>query len=370
MLTAGVLRDITIEEKRVSIVPDGVKKLISAGLDVIVERGAGEGSFFNDREYEEAGARIIDSREELLSASDLVLTVQRPSINDAGKMKPGAVAVGVMMPERYKEDYIALSKHGIRAFALEKIPRISRAQGMDVLSSQSSSAGYYAAIIAAGESPRFMPMLTTAGGTVRPSRVLVIGAGVAGLMAIATARRLGASVTGYDVRKTAGSDVKSLGARFLDLDIDASSESGYARELTVEEKARQEKMLEEEIVSSDVIITTASVPGKPAPVILGKSTVGRMKPGTVIVDLAADSGGNCELTRPGYSIQIDGVKIVGHLNFPSGVPINSSEMFSRNLVEFLMLLTSEGRIMKDSSDEIIRETLLPGAEERIEEAVA
>ena len=358
VLTIGVLRDININEKRVSIVPEGARSLAGSGVNVLIESGAGEGAFFNDSEYEEVGARIISSRHELLELSNIIVTVQRPSISDISAMKTGAIVVGIIMPEKYPKILKSLMENGITAFSLERIPRISRAQVMDVLTSQSSVAGYSATILAAEQSPRFMPMLSTAAGTIRPSRVLVVGAGVSGLMAIATARRLGASVTGYDVRRTAGEDVKSLGARFLDLSIEATGSGGYARELTAEEKQAQSQALENEICSSDIIITTASVPGKKAPRIISRPTVEKMKPGSVIVDLAADSGGNCEVTEPGKSVTIKGVKILGFIDWPSRIPVNASEMFSRNAVEFLRLLVHGGEPLKDFGDEILKATRL------------
>lgn len=366
MLTVGILRDLTIYEKRVSIVPEDIGKLISSGFDALVESGAGEGAHFKDSDYVKAGASIIADRIELMKQSNIVLTVQRPRIMDVKEMKPGTIVVGLILPDKYPEIALEFLKRGISAFSLEKLPRISRAQVMDVLTSQSSAAGYSAVLEAACQSPRFMPMLTTAAGTYRPSRVLVIGAGVSGLMAIATAKRLGASVTGYDVRKAAGEEVKSLGARFLDMSIEASSSGGYARELTEEEKSRQIQVLEAEITSSDIIITTAAVPGKRAPMIISRTAVEKMKPGSVIVDLAADSGGNCELTKPGFSIVRGDVEIIGYLDFPSRISINSSEMFSRNLIEFLKVLVRDGKIAEKFDDEILRATILPDEKHRIE----
>lgn len=365
-IAVGVLSDFAANEKRVAIVPEGVKALHASGLEVLVESGAGRGAYFQDQEYGKAGATIIPGRKELLTRANIVLSVQRPTIDDTVSMKPGTIVIGLILPDRYPEVSNALLEQKITAFSLERIPRISRAQAMDVLTSQSSCAGYSAALAAACETPRFMPMLSTAAGTVRPSKVLVIGAGVAGLMAIATARRLGASVTGYDVRKTAGEDVKSLGARFLDLSIEASTSGGYARELTQEEKRIQSDALEKEICSSDVVITTASVPGKKAPMIIGRHTIVKMRRGSVIVDLAADSGGNCELTKPGFSTIVEGVKILGFVDFPSRVPVNSSEMFSRNAIEFLKLLVRDGKLVSSYGDEILKATMLTQAKEAVE----
>lgn len=352
-LNVGVLKDSQPFERRVSIVPDSIQKLRSLGLLVQVEHSAGSESFFSDEDYVSKGASISESREVLLKTSDIVTSVQSPGADDIRIMKRGAVLVGVLQAFRNPEIALSIEQAGVIGFALEMIPRITRAQSMDILSSQASAAGYAAAVLGAINTPRMFPMLTTAAGTIKPARVLVIGAGVAGLMSIATARRLGGSVTAYDVRISAGEDVRSLGARFLEPSIDASAKGGYARELTNEEKIAQAKLLELALTESDVIITTASVPGKKAPVTIGKESVAGMQPGTVIVDLAADTGGNCELTKAGETVVHNGVTIVGELNLPSHVPVNSSQMFSRNLTSFLQLLIPDGKLVKSFEDEIL-----------------
>lgn len=357
-VTLGILKDSQSNERRVSIVPDTLPKLMDLGLEVIVESGAGQSSYFPDRMYVEQGAAIIGKREELLEKSDLITSVHSPSVQDLSMMRQGSVVVGMLQPEKNAKLIEAARNARINMFALERIPRITRAQSMDVLSSQASVAGYRAVILGAAISPMLMPMLTTAAGTVQPARVLVIGAGVAGLMAIATARRLGATVTAYDVRRAAGEDVRSLGARFLEPDIDASSHGGYARELTPEEEKMQKQLLEDAIVDSDVIVTTASVPGRTAPRIISRETVERMAPGTSIIDLAADSGGNCELTKPGNVEEYNGVKISGPLNLASEVPINASRMYSRNIASFIGLVVSERKIVKSFDDEILAACLV------------
>lgn len=356
----GVPKEFEYNEKRVSVIPDVVPRLINLGMNVLVESGSGEGAHFTDENYRDSGALVTENRQELFQKADIVAAVQCPPLEDISEMKPGSIFTGLLFPEKNTDIMEYASGHGLRAFALEKIPRTTRAQAMDVLSSQSTASGYTGAIIAAGNSPRMMPMLTTAAGTVKPSRVLVLGAGVAGLMAIATTRRLGAVVTAYDVRKAAGEEVKSLGAKFLDLGIEASSQGGYARELTDEEKRMQQEKLVGAMKDSDIIITTASVPGRKAPVLISEDTVKRLRPGTVIVDLSSDSGGNCEVTRPGTTIVVNGVKIIGVSNPPSHVAVNSSEMFSRNVLSFLQLLVEKGEIVKSFDDVILKECIVSG----------
>ena len=357
-VTLGVPKENVQYERRVSVVPEIIPRLKLMGLNVIVEPGAGESAYFPDSLYAEEGAVIAENREEVFRSADIIVSVQRPSAKDVKNMKNGGILIGILLPERNPDVISAVFQTGVVAFTLERIPRITRAQSMDVLSSQSSVAGYRAALLGAVNSPKLMPMLTTAAGTVKPARVLVIGAGVAGLMAIATARRMGSSVTAYDVRRTAGEDVRSLGAKFLELNIDASGIGGYARELTSEEKEQQQEMLENALLNSEVIITTASVPGRRAPLIITKEQIGRMSPGTVIVDLAADSGGNCELTKLGTTEEYKGVKVIGAANLPAEIPINSSQMFSRNLQAFLELIMKEGAISRTFDDEILAACLL------------
>lgn len=349
----GVPKEYVEGESRVSIVPETVPKLNSMGMTVLVESGAGDGSYFTDEMYRASGATVSESRDDILGSSDIIAFVQYPSGDDVPKMRDGSIITGLLVPEKNEELVGLMNRRSITGFTLERMPRTTRAQSMDVLTSQSSVAGYVGAVIAAANSPRLMPMLTTAAGTVKPSRVLVLGAGVAGLMTIATLRRLGAVVTAYDVRKPAKEDVKSLGAKFLDIDIEASSAGGYARELTDEEKGRQQEILVQAMAGSDVVITTASVPGKQAPMLVTKDAVERMSPGSVIVDLSADSGGNCGLTVRGETVLHKGVKIIGVANPASRMPVDSSGMFSRNMAAFLQLILKDGEIDRAFSDELL-----------------
>ncbi|MFN3786520.1 MAG: NAD(P) transhydrogenase subunit alpha, partial [Thiothrix sp.] len=305
-----------------------------------------------------AGAQIVASAAELYQQADIVLKVQAPTEAEIAQMQEGCVLIGMLQPYQYPERVAALKAKKITAYAMELVPRISRAQAMDVLSSQAAIAGYKAAIMGADLSPRFFPMLTTAAGTIRPAKVMVIGAGVAGLQAIATARRLGAVVEGYDVRSATKEQVQSLGAKFIELSITAEGEGGYARELTTEEKAQQQAELAKYIAAADVLITTAAVPGRPSPKIIPESTVAGMKSGAVIIDLAAEGGGNCTLTQPGQTIVHNGVTIHAPLNVPSQVPVHASEMYAKNLLNFLTLMLKDGQYAPDFSDEIIAGALL------------
>ncbi len=356
----AVPKELPDGERRVAVVPEAVQKLKNFGLNVLVEKNAGVGSFFPDDMYTEAGAAIVDSRKDLFSSADIVGTVQCPGVEDFDVMKERSIVIG-LVPAAKKEVLVKKAdSRGITLFSLDRLPRTTRAQSMDVLTSQSSVSGYVGAVIAASSSPRLMPMLTTAAGTVKPSRVLVLGAGVAGLMTISTLRRLGAVVTAYDVRKAAEDEVKSLGAKFLNLGIEASSEGGYARELTSDEKEKQQSMLVDAMAGSEVIVTTASVPGRRAPVLVSKEALGHMHPGTVIVDLSADSGGNCELTVAGETVDYNGIRIIGVSNPPSRMPVNSSEMFSRNLSAFLELIVRDGKLDYSFQDELLKECIASG----------
>lgn len=358
-IRVGVLKEGADFENRVSLVPDHLARATGMGFGVTIEKGAGDRSLFSDAEYQKNGALIADSRESVLHDSDIVLTLQRPTRDDIGRMREGTVLVGTLLPGMFPELVHDLAAAGITAFSLELMPRITRAQTMDILSSQSAVSGYRAAILGALNSPRIMPMLTTAAGTIRPSTVFVIGAGVAGLMAVSTSKRLGASVSAFDVRKTAGEEVRSLGARFIETSFDAVGEGGYARSLTDEEKAEQDDLLEKAVSGADIVITAASVPGKKAPKIVTRKMVEGMKPGSVVIDLSSESGGNCELTEPRRTIEVGRVKIVGPPNLPSEVPFTSSKMYSRNVLSFLELLKDEGgKLQGDFSDEILHECLV------------
>ncbi|HEY6238600.1 MAG TPA: NAD(P) transhydrogenase subunit alpha, partial [Thermoplasmata archaeon] len=293
-----------------------------------------------------------------------VLKVQPPTLAEVDRWSDGTVVVGFMNAARNLDVVARMRDRKVSAFALELVPRITRAQSMDALSSQATAGGYMAAIVGAEHCPKFLPMLTTAAGTIRPATVLILGAGVAGLMAIATAKRLGAIVEAYDVRRAAGEQVRSLGAKFLALEINAEGEGGYARELTPEEKAKEQEMVSGAVARADVVITTANIPGRKAPRLISKETVARMKPGAVIVDLAAESGGNCELTRPGETVVSDGVTVLGPTNLPAQVPFHSSQMYAKNLQSFLgLLIDPSGQRVTDFSDEILAASLLVHAGE-------
>ncbi len=348
----AVPKERTAGERRVALVPETVARLCKQGCEVLVESGAGDGSFFSDSAYVQAGARIVDC--EALYQAEVVFKVQPPLPDEVGYYRRGQVLIGFLNVHRNAAVIDGLRAAGVTSFAIERIPRISRAQAMDALSSQATVAGYRAVLMAADLSPCFFPMLTTAAGTIRPARALVLGAGVAGLQAIATARRLGAVVEAYDVRRAAREQVESLGAKFLQVEMDAEAEGGYARELTAEEKEREQVLLRKSIGQSDVVITTAQIPGRPAPRLIAEAVVRDMKPGSVIVDLAAESGGNCELTRPGERVDVGGVTVYGPLNVPSQLSVHASVMYAKNLHNFLTLLRNEdGDLRIDWDDEIL-----------------
>lgn len=346
-------------EQRVSIIPETASRLKKKGVTVLIEKGAGVAAYYEDSEYINAGAQLSESREAGLSSADIVTAVQPLPPVDVEKLKPGCIVIGFQNPSRNREGILSMKKRSVTSFAMELLPRITRAQSMDALSSQATVGGYKAVLIAADNCPRLFPMLTTAAGTIRPANVLILGAGVAGLTAIATARRLGAVVSAYDVRRAAGEQVRSLGAKFLELQIDAEAAGGYARELTPEEKQKEQAMVNDAVAQADAIITTANVPGKRAPLLVRKEMVERMKPGSVIVDLAAESGGNCEVTEAGKKIVYHGVTVIGPLNLPGQVPYHSSQMYSRNLFSFLELLISkEGTITGTFDDEVLKSSML------------
>lgn len=355
-VTIGVLEESREDETRVALTPEVAAKLAAQGVRVVVQRGAGTASRIPDEAWEEA--EVLDDAAAVLAACDVLATVQPPPLETVRQLGEGAVLAGLLQPHQHPDIVKALRDGKITAFAMELIPRISRAQGMDVLSSQASVAGYKAVLIAAGAADKFFPMLTTAAGTIRPAGVLVIGAGVAGLQAIATAKRLGAVVQGYDVRAATREQVESLGAKFVDTGVSAEGEGGYARELTDEEKEKQQEVLEQHIERADVVITTAAVPGRQAPRIISADTVSRMKPGAVIVDLAAESGGNCELTRPGETVESKGVQIIGPVNVPATVPRHASEMYARNVLNFLSPALADGELSIDWEDEVFAGAVL------------
>ena len=340
-------------ERRVALVPDAVGRLVSIGLELAIEEGAGEGAHHSDSAYEEAGATVSQG---VGFSGDVVAKVGTPTPDEIGRLRPGAVLIGFLQPLTSAETTRALADAGVTAFAMEAVPRITRAQSMDALSSQATVAGYRAALIAAQELGRFFPMLTTAAGTVRPASVLVLGAGVAGLQAIATARRLGAVVQAFDVRAAVAEQIQSLGARFLELDLgleDAEAAGGYARPLTDEEQQRQRELLADEIARMDAVIATAAVPGRRAPLLIIEDGVRRMKPGSVIVDLAAETGGNCELTQPGQTVTRHEVTIVGPLNLPASMPDHASQLYAKNVQSLLELMVEDGELKLDFEDEVI-----------------
>jgi NAD(P) transhydrogenase subunit alpha len=339
-------------ERRVALVPDAVGRLAASGFSVAVERGAGVAAAFPDAEYEAAGAELVP-RAELLNGAEAVVRVGAPSDEEIVALPPGIVLVGFLAPLTDPGRIERLAERGVVGFAMESIPRITRAQAMDALSSQSTVAGYKAVVLAADRLPRLFPLLMTAAGTVAPAKVLVLGAGVAGLQAIATARRLGAVVSGFDVRPAVREQVESLGAAFLDLGVQGEETAGgYAAELTPEEQARQQVALEERIPDMDVVITTALVPGRPAPRLIPAVAVERMRPGSVIVDLAAETGGNCELTEPGTEVVRADVTIVGFTDLPARMPYHASHLYARNVSALLLHLAPGGELALDFDDEI------------------
>lgn len=359
-VSIGIARERAPGEKRVAATPETCKKLISAGATVRVEQGAGMGAYFPDQAYADVGAQIVADRAGAQDGADLVLCVQAPDADAIAALKPGAALVGMLQPQADESRAAALKAAQTIAFPLEKLPRTTRAQAMDVLSSQAGMAGYKAVLIAAQLAPRFFPMLTTAAGTIRPSKVLIIGAGVAGLQAVATAKRLGAQVEGFDVRPETREQIESLGGKFLDLGVSAAGEGGYARQLTDDERAEQQRRLAEHLKNIDVMVCTAAVPGRPAPKIVSAAMAEGMKPGSVIVDLAAETGGNCELTRPGETFEHNGITIAGPLNLASAGAMHASEMYARNVFNFVSLFLKDGAIAFDWNDELLAKTVWPG----------
>ncbi|MGA8668306.1 MAG: Re/Si-specific NAD(P)(+) transhydrogenase subunit alpha [Terracidiphilus sp.] len=351
----GIMKESAAGETRVALLPESLKSLLSQGLTVIVESGAGWSAGASDAAYAEAGATVTD-RDAILASADILPVVNAPGPRDQALLKPHAVMIGFLKP---LETPLALSAAMARPatlFSMELVPRISRAQTMDALSSMATVAGYKAVIDAAGVLPRLFPMLMTAAGTLAPARVFVIGAGVAGLQAIATARRLGAVVEAYDVRAAAGEQVRSLGAKFLDVDlggINTEGGGGYAAELTEEALERGRDLIIKTAAHSDVIVTTAQVPGRPAPLLLRRAAVEAMRPGSVLVDLAAPAGGNCELTKPGTTQTLGGVTLMAPMNLPAEVPVHSSQLYARNILNFLGLILKKGELHVDLSDEVL-----------------
>ena len=355
-LTLALARERAEGECRTALVPETAKKFSALGARLRMEQSAGAQSHFLDTDYAEVD--FAPGLPEAYASADLILRVTPPSLDEIAAMPEGAVLIGLLKPFESRERLAALNARKITAFALELLPRISRAQSMDALSSQGACSGYQCGLIAAARCTKFFPMLTTAAGTIRPARVLVIGAGVAGLQAIATCKRLGAMVEAYDVRAAAKEQIESLGAKFVDTGVSADGSGGYARELTAEEKAAQAERLTKAIAAADVVISTAAIPGKRAPVIITRDMVGRMKYGAIIVDMAAESGGNCELTQPGEHVVANDVNIHGPLNLPSRMPTHASELYAKNLYNFLSPWIKDGELRIDWDDEVVAGTVL------------
>jgi len=352
----SVPKEVREGEQRVALVPDIVNRLAKKDILVTLEAGAGELAGYSDNHYE--NAEIAASSSEILCKADICLTVNPASNEQIEQLREGSILIGYLNPHSDLERFNKLKAKKISAFSMELVPRISRAQAMDALSSQASIAGYKAVLLASNLLGKFFPMLTTAAGTIRPSKVLVIGAGVAGLQAIATARRLGAIVEGYDVRVAVKEQVESLGAKFVDIEIKAEGSGGYARELTDEERQQQQSILAKHIAAADVVVSTAAIPGRPSPLIVSTEMVEGMRGGSVIVDLAAEGGGNCELTKIDQTVLHNGVKIYGPSNVPSMLSNHASELYAKNLLNFLELLIQDGTINIDLEDEILNASLI------------
>ena len=367
-VTVGVARETAPGERRVTLVPDAAQRLASTGVELLVEAGAGERAFYLDAAYAEAGFKVVPDSDVLHRLADVVVRIGKPTAQEVSRLREGQVLIAMLQPLLNPELIGKIAARGATAFSMDAIPRITRAQSMDVLSSQATVAGYKAVLVAAGTLAKFMPMLTTAAGTVPPARVLILGAGVAGLQAIATARRLGAIVSAFDTRPVVKEQVESLGATFLELDVQGEETAGgYAAELSEEQHHREQEAVGGFVAQADAVVTTAAIPGKRAPVLITDKAVFAMRPGSVIVDLAAESGGNCELTVPGEVVERHNVTIDGRLNWPSAMPAHASQMFSRNVQALLQHLVKEGELVLDFEDEITREACVahegrPGGE--------
>ena len=360
----GAIREATAGETRVSLTPEVAGKFIAQGARVFLQRGLGAAARFPDAAYGGLPADQVtwtDDAAAVLAGSDVLLTVQPLTVAQIGQLKAGATVVGFFQAHARHDEVRALRDRGITSLAMELVPRISRAQSMDALSSQAAVAGYKAVLIAANAMDKFLPMLTTAAGTIRPAQLLIVGAGVAGLQAIATARRLGAVVEAYDVRSATREQIQSLGAKFIETGVSADGQGGYARELTAEEKAKQQEALDARIAVADAVITTAAIPGRAAPRIVTRAAVERMKAGAVIVDIAAESGGNCELTRAGETVEHNGVRIIGPVNLPAQLATHASEMYARNLLNLLKPAIKGGELAIDWDDEVFAKSCLTHA---------
>lgn len=358
----GVPKELFSGERRVALDPSVAERFIKLGAEIIIEKGAGKGAHFSDTAYTDK-VRLVDDAATVYANADIILKVQPPTPDEVAALRDGAVIISFMQPHRQTEMVAQLRDRNITSFAMELVPRISRAQSMDALSSQASIAGYKVALMAASLASVFFPMLTTAAGTVRPAKAVIIGAGVAGLQAIATCKRLGAQVEAYDIRAAAKEQVESLGAKLIDTGVSAEGQGGYARELTAEEKKKQADVLAKHIAAANVVISTAAIPGRPAPKIITTAMVEAMKPGAVIVDLAADSGGNCELTQPGETYEYKDIIIHGPVNIPSMIPVHATEMYAKNLYNFISPMIKNGELALDWNDEVIAQSALTHAGE-------
>lgn len=357
----AVLKETAEHEKRVALSPEVVRQLINDHNEIWIEKGAGLDSNFLDSNYQDAGASVAPSKDELLSKADVLLSVQAPSQADLNKLKSGAVLISFIWALQNPDLVTFLKEHKISSLGMDAIPRISRAQNMDALSSMSSIAGYKASLIAANELDKYFPMMMTAAGTIPPSKALILGAGVAGLQAIATCRKLGAVVEAFDVRPAVKEQVESLGAKFIEVELsdeETETKGGYAKELTEDDKLKQRELIHQHAKKSDIIITTALIPGRPAPLLITKEMVADMKPGSVIVDLAAENGGNCELTKAGTTQVVNEVKIVGPINLPSQLANHASTLYAKNMLALLNLLLKDGKPNFDFEDEIILNTTI------------
>jgi NAD(P) transhydrogenase subunit alpha len=348
-----VLREDIAGERRVALVPETIKKLIGTGNEVSVESGAGAEASITDDAYRDAGAAVVSTRGELLAKAEILLAIDRPEVHVLDGLKANAVVISLLRPLDEPEKLTAFAERNLTAFSLELIPRTTRAQAMDVLSSMATVAGYKAVLWAAEQLPKMLPMMTTAAGTIPPAKVLVIGAGVAGLQAIATARRLGAVVEGFDIRAAAGEAVRSLGAKFLEMAVDAEGEGGYAKEIGEKEMNQARDLIAKSAATTDCIITTAQIPGRPAPLLITRAAVEAMRSGSVIVDLAGANGGNCELTVADREVQHQGVTIYAPTRFAATIPVHASQLFSRNIFAFLSLLIKEGKLELNLADDIL-----------------
>jgi NAD(P) transhydrogenase subunit alpha len=368
-MIVGVPKEKVAGESRVALVPDLVSRLAKAGLEIIVQSGAGDTAGFLDTSYLEKGAHVVP---DALATADIVLKVQPPTIEEIGTIKEGATLIGFLQPYSNRANIQALAARRIVAFAMELMPRITRAQSMDALSAMSTVAGYKAVLMAANRLPKFFPLLMTAAGTITPARVFIIGAGVAGLQAIGTAKRLGAVVEAYDTRPIVKEQVESLGAKFVELALetkDAQAQTGYAKAQSEEFYQRQRQLMQTCVAAADVVITTALIPGQRAPILITEEMVQGMRPGSILIDLAAEQGGNCALTEPGQEVVRHGVVIIGPVNLPATVPFHASQMYARNVTNFLLHLLKDGRVQLDLSDELTRGPLVTHQGEIVHEAV-